>query len=265
MKIAVAGKGGTGKTLITGTLAHLFAKNGYEVLAIDNDASMNLAFSIGIPEDVRKTMVPISKMNELIKERTGIEGADSGIYNVNPQVSDIPDQFVVVGPNGIKLLALGTIETPSSGCLCPGNALIRTLLYNLFIKRNEVVLVDFEAGLEHLGRGTAKGVDLMAIVTEPSQKSLELSLKIGRLARELGIKNLGLIFNKMREDHPIDALTAQIPPGDHFAMLGDIPFDEEVVQGDLHGESLFLRNPNAPAVKAIEGVYGKIVALLNPS
>ncbi|OLS15433.1 MAG: Cobyrinic acid ac-diamide synthase [Promethearchaeota archaeon CR_4] len=265
MKIAVAGKGGTGKTLITGTLAHIFARNGYKVLAIDNDASMNLAFSIGIPEGTRKTMVPISKMSELIKERTGIDGADSGIYNVNPQVSDIPDQFVVVGPNGIKLLALGTIETPSSGCLCPGNALIRTLLYNLFIKRNEVVLVDFEAGLEHLGRGTAKGVDLMAIVTEPSQKSLELSLKIGHLARELGIKNIGLIFNKMRDEHPIDSLTAQIPSGDHFVILGNIPFDEEVVQADLRGESIFLRNPRAPVVQAIEGVYGKISALFNLS
>jgi CO dehydrogenase maturation factor len=264
MKIAVAGKGGAGKTLLTGTLAHLFAKNGYEVLAIDNDPSMNLALSIGIPPEVRGTMTPISKMNELLSERTsagpGTEG--SGIYNVNPQVSDIPEQFIVLGPNGIKLLALGTVEQPQSGCMCSGNAVIRALLYNLFMKRNEVVLVDFEAGLEHLGRGTAKGVDLMVIVTEPSQKSWELSLKIAELAKGLDIKHLGVVFNKVQNEEQLHVLEEQIAQDESLHKLGLIPMDEAVVAADLRGDSLYLSNPECPAVKAIESVFDAIISLV---
>src|SRR5271157_1159716 len=264
MKIAVAGKGGAGKTLITGTLAHSLEKNGYEVVVIDKDPSMNLALSIGIPPEVRATMTPISKMSELLEERTsagpGTEG--SGIYNVNPQVSDIPEQFIVLGTNGIKLLALGTVEQPQSGCMCPGNAVIRALLYNLFMKRNEVVLVDFEAGLEHLGRGTAKGVDLMVIVTEPSQKSWELSLQIASLAKGLDIKSLGVVFNKVHSAEQLATLTDQMSKDESLHLLGNIPLDESVVEADLRGESLYLSNPETPAVKAIEQVFGAILVLL---
>ncbi|TFF89602.1 MAG: carbon monoxide dehydrogenase, partial [Promethearchaeota archaeon] len=155
MKIAVSGKGGVGKTLIAGTLARLFAKDGYNVLAIDNDSAMNLSYTLGIKKETKDNIVPISEMKKLIEERVVVQGGGSGVYNINPQVSDIPDKYKVSGPDGLQLLVLGSIEEPSTGCLCPENALIRTLLYNLFVKRDEVVIVDFEAGLEHLGRGTA--------------------------------------------------------------------------------------------------------------
>ncbi|KKN10234.1 hypothetical protein LCGC14_1038670 [marine sediment metagenome] len=200
MKIAVSGKGGVGKTLIAGTIARLFANDGFKVLAIDNDSAMNLSYTLGIDKKIKEEIIPISEMKSLIEQRTTVEGAGSGIYNINPKVSDIPDKFKVQGPDGLELLVLGSIEEPATGCLCPENALIRTLLYNLFVKREEVIIVDFEAGLEHLGRGTAKGIDVMLVITEPSQKSLDLCQKIITLSKKLGVINIYLIAN------PKDAL-----------------------------------------------------------
>ena len=137
MKISVSGKGGVGKTLVAGILARLFAKDDFKVLAIDNDSAMNLSYTLGIDEKTKGQIVPIKEMKSMIEERTNVNGAGSGVYNINPEVSDIPDKFKVSGKDGLQLLVLGGIEEPASGCLCPENALIRTLLYNLLVKRDE--------------------------------------------------------------------------------------------------------------------------------
>ncbi|TKJ22916.1 MAG: hypothetical protein CEE42_12400 [Promethearchaeota archaeon Loki_b31] len=260
MKIAVAGKGGVGKTLIAGTLARLFAIDGFKVLAIDNDSAMNLSYTLGISETVKSKIVPISEMKKMIEERTVVKGAGPGVYNITPNVSDIPDKFKASGPNNLHLLVLGGIVEPASGCLCPENALIRTLLYNLLVKRDEVVIVDFEAGLEHLGRGTAKGIDVMLVIAEPSQKSLDLCSKIIDLSRKLGVINIYLIVNKVIDESQLSIINDRIRDW-KVPLYHSIPFDSEIGKADLNGTSPLDFNPNSKAIGAIKKLFGKLKQL----
>ncbi|MEJ2251111.1 MAG: AAA family ATPase [Candidatus Lokiarchaeota archaeon] len=260
MKIAVSGKGGVGKTLVAGTLARLFAQDNYEVLAIDNDSAMNLGYTLGIKKEVRENITPISEMTSLVKERTDVKGAGAGVYNINPEVSDIPDRFKVTGPDGLQLLVLGGIEEPASGCLCPQNALIRTLLHNLFIKRNEIVIVDFEAGLEHLGRGTAKGIDVMLVIAEPSQKSLDLCHKIIDLSKKLGIVNIYLIANKIIDQSQVDFINKKIRDWE-VPLYHYIPYDSEIGKADLKAIPPIDYNPDSEAVKSLKRLYLKLKEL----
>jgi CO dehydrogenase maturation factor len=260
MKIAVSGKGGVGKTLIAGTLARLFAKDGFKVLAIDNDSAMNLSYTLGLDERTKDQIVPIKEMKSMIEERTIGKGAGSGVHNINPEVSDIPDKFKVSGPDGLQLLVLGGIEEPATGCLCPENALIRTLLYNLFVKRDEVIIVDFEAGIEHLGRGTAKGIDVMLVITEPSQKSLDLCKKIINLSKKLGVINIYLIANKLIDNYQKEIINKRIEDWE-VPLYHSIPFDTEIGNADLNGESPIDFNQSSKGVQAIKSLYLKLKEL----
>ncbi len=260
MKIAVSGKGGVGKTLIAGTLARLFAKDGYNVLAIDNDNAMNLYYTLGITKEVKDKIIPISEMKTLIDERVSVKGAQSGVYNINPEVADIPDKYKVSGPDGLQLLVLGSIEEPAGGCLCPENALIRTLLHNLFVKRDEVVIVDFEAGLEHLGRGTAKGIDVMLVITEPSQKSLDLCAKIVNLTKKMGIINVYLIANKLIDDSQLNIISERVNEWE-IPLYYSIHYDPEVGKADLEGKSPLDFNPNSNGIQEIKNLYSKLKIL----
>lgn len=260
MKIAVSGKGGVGKTLIAGTLARLFAQDGFKVLAIDNDSAMNLSYTLGIDAETKGKIIPISEMKHLIEERTTVKGAVPGVYNINPMVSDIPDRFKVQGPDGLELLVLGSIEEPATGCLCPENALIRTLLYNLFVKREEVIIVDFEAGIEHLGRGTAKGIDIMLVITEPSQKSLDLCHKIITLSKKLGIINIFLVANKLIDDEQHTVITERVKNWE-IPLYHSIPHDQEIGKADLKGNSPLDFNPKSEGIEAIKSLYTKLKKL----
>lgn len=260
MKISVSGKGGVGKTLVAGVLARLFAQDNFKVLAIDNDSAMNLSYTLGIDEETKAKIVPIKEMKSMIEERTNVKGAGSGVYNINPEVSDIPDKFKVSGKDGLQLLVLGGIEEPATGCLCPENALIRTLLYNLLVKRDEVVIVDFEAGIEHLGRGTAKGIDVMLVITEPSLKSLDLCKKIIDLSKKLGVINIYLIANKITEDSQKEIINQKIKDWE-VPLFHTIPFDPEIGKADLEGKSPIDFNSNSKAIQSIKNLYNKLKKL----
>jgi CO dehydrogenase maturation factor len=258
MKIAVAGKGGVGKTFIAGTLARFFARD-FKVLAIDNDPSMNLIYSLGMNPNLRKEIKPISEMGKLIQERTMIQGAESGIYNVNPYVSDIPDQFKVKGPDNIELLVLGTIEVPSTGCFCAPNALVRALLADLILKRDEVVIIDFEAGLEHMGRGTSRGLDVMLIVTEAYQKSLDLSEKVLNLAKQMDIKKIFLIGNNIDiQNKKEEGNITQWAKSHGIEIIGMIPHDELVAKCELDTKAPYDAVPKSVAIQEIKKIYMKL-------
>jgi CO dehydrogenase maturation factor len=189
IKIAISGKGGVGKTTLSGTLARLFARNGYDVLAIDADPSMNLASALGIETGPK----PLTEYKELIDERAG---GPAGVFKLNPKVDDIVEKFGVVGPDNVKLLVLGTIERGGSGCMCPASSFLKALMRHVILKINSVVILDMEAGIEHLGRGTTKGIDYMIIVIEPGARSIDTAGRIAELGRQIGISKFGVVINK---------------------------------------------------------------------
>jgi CO dehydrogenase maturation factor len=196
MKIAVTGKGGVGKTTIVGLMARILRDAGNTVIAIDADPDMNLPTILGVPENV--TITPIIELKELIAERTGTEvGKSAPFFKMNPKVNDIPDKYCV-NHEGIKLLAMGTVNLGGGGCACPQNAFLKSLLSHLMLTRKEWVLLDMEAGIEHLGRATALGVDEMIVVVEPSRASLETAHRIKKLAKDIGITHVKLIGNKIQ-------------------------------------------------------------------
>ena len=192
MKIAVSGKGGAGKTTLSAGLLLSFAKEGRSVIGIDADPDANLLATLGYPEPDKIT--PIAEMKELIAERAGEKG---GFFNLNPKVDDIIGKYSVT-QNGIKLLVMGRIKKAGTGCYCPENALLKALMAHLILCREDVLVMDMEAGIEHLGRGTAGGVDALIMVVEPSLRSIETAFRIKELAEDLKIKNIFFAGNKIR-------------------------------------------------------------------
>ncbi len=251
LKIAVAGKGGVGKTTVAGSLARLFGRDGLSVFAIDADPSMNLYKALGIPSETMKKITPISEMHDLVEERTGARpGSSGGVFILNPKVSDIPDRFKVTGPDNVQLLVMGTVTQPSGGCLCPSNSLVRALMSHLVLKRDEVVVLDMVAGIEHLGRGTAKAVDAMIIVVEPGSRSLDLAGRIKELAEGLGVKKLFIVGNKVSDDEEVKFLQkASKDLG--LELLAMIPFDREIAKADLRDNAPLDFAPESEAMKQI--------------
>lgn len=233
MKLAISGKGGVGKTLLASFLAKIFAESGYSVLAIDADPDANLAATLGFahPEQI----TPISEMGDLIEERTGARpGQVASFFKLSPKVDDIPENYSVEY-KGIRLMVMGQIKRGGTGCYCPENALLQALMSHLLLSRNEVVILDMEAGIEHLGRATAKAVDKLLIVVEPGRRSIETALKINKLAGDIGLHNIAVVGNKVRSQSEKEFLASNLPD---FEFLGFIPYDPALINADLAGRPL---------------------------
>ena len=230
MKLAVSGKGGTGKSTISGLLSHYFSKAGYKVLAIDSDPDSNLASAIGIPQEDIKKIIPIAEERLLIKERTGANPNEFGqMFKINPTVADIPDKYSHTY-KGIKVLVLGAVRAGGSGCACPENVLLKSLLADIILNRDEIVIVDMEAGIEHLGRGSSKSVDLMLIVVEPGSRSIDTANNIIKLATEIGVLKFGIIANKISNTEQLEWIKSQFPQN---IFLGAISTSEIIARSDF--------------------------------
>ncbi len=240
-KIAITGKGGVGKTTLAALLAHIFAQEGRSVIAIDADPAGGLAAALGVPLELAEQLTPISEMEDLIEERTGVKpGTYGGIFNMTPRVDDIPERFSLVH-EGIRLLKLGTIEIGGSGCMCPENAMLKALVTHLLLYRDEMMIMDMEAGVEHLGRATASAVDAMLVVVEPGQRSIQVAARIRDLAADLGLRRLYVVGNKVRTE----ADRAFIAEHSPLPLLGVLSARQEIIEADLKGVSAFHAAPAA--------------------
>ena len=234
MKIAIAGKGGVGKTTLAGVMARYLADEGYKVLTIDADPDANLASALGFPSELLKGVTPLAAMTPLVEERTGAKkGTFSGVFRLNPKVDDIPDTYGVTH-HGVKLLIVGSIPQAEGGCFCPENILLKGLLHHILVKRDEVVIIDMEAGLEHLTRGSTKHVDAFIVVVEPGQRSISTAKQIRRLALDLGVQKVYGVGNKVTS--PVDR--ALIEQGlSELSFLGHLSFNQKVIEADKQGIS----------------------------
>jgi len=234
MKIAVSGKGGVGKTTFSALLIRTLNAQGKHVLAIDADPDANLAAALGIPNADR--IVPIAEMKELIFERTEAKpGSMGGFFKLNPKVDDLPDALSAK-LDGIKLMRLGGVQKGGSGCICPESTLLRALMTHIVLARDEVVVMDMEAGIEHLGRATASAVDRLIVVVEPGRRSMDTAAHIRKLASEIGLRNIVLVGNKIRSQKDEAFLTEHL---NDFEFLGFIPYDDALIEADLEGVSPF--------------------------
>ena len=240
MKIAVSGKGGVGKTTLAAVLARLYASDGKYVLAADVDPDANLGSALGFSKEELEKLIPISEMDELIAERTGSDRENFGkLFKLNPKVDDIPDRFSIE-KNGVKLLIMGTVETGGGGCVCPEHVILKRVISNLIVNRDEVVILDMEAGLEHLGRGTTDFVDMLLVVIEPGERSIQTYNRVKKLAADIGVKNIKVVANKIRSEEDRKYLKGFIPEGD---ILGFISYSEDVIAADRNGCSPYDTGP----------------------
>jgi CO dehydrogenase maturation factor len=250
MKVAVSGKGGVGKTLIAGGLARGFVERGYKTMAIDADSSPNLALTLGLSAERARKIVPLTENKALVDSKTST--GYSGVYNLNFTVDDIIRDYSVNTPLGVNLIVMGTVKAMESGCMCAPNAVVRAMLRHLMVERNEAVVMDLEAGVEHIGRGTAKAVDALLIVADSNLKSLEIAKHIHDMASAANMKQLYLIGNRIMND-------AQKVAVQNFAeknglnLLTFVPFDQKVIEADMLGETPLL-NKEIEAVKTIDNI-----------
>ncbi len=232
MKIAISGKGGVGKSTLAAALAVLMAKQGRRVLAVDADPDANLAAALGMPKTERDAIVPISQQIALIEERTVAKVKQYGqMFRLNPEVADVANDYATVH-NGVALLVLGAVKRGGSGCACPENVFLKALVTDLVVHKNEAVVMDMEAGVEHLGRATAKSVDAMLVVVEPGQRSIDCAKRVIRMAGDIGIKNLYFIANKVTCQDDENFIKNAL---DGYKLIGTIQYSEKIRVADMKG------------------------------
>jgi len=266
VKIAIGGKGGVGKTTVCAIWAQIFAEEGFDVLAIDADPNTNLASAFGIPSE--QNPEPLIKMKQLIAERTGTGKEAVGAYfKLNPKVSDLPEKYwLEVGgteaqtQNGtfgkpLKLLVLGAITQAGAGCACPEGAFLKALLTHTILQRQEVVLVDLAAGVEFMGRASVQGIDALVVVVEPGGRSIETANNVAKMARELGIRGVGAIANKITETTQTDVIKSQLKD---VSLLGSLEYSRSVQEADLKSEPVF-----QASVELVEGLKKAKKALMD--
>jgi len=227
LKIAITGKGGVGKTTFSALLSRSYHDSGYKVLAVDADPDANLASTLRFPDP--DAITPISEMDKLIEERTGAKPRSYGsMFKMNPTVADLPEKLWIEH-YGIRLMVMGGVKKGGGGCVCPESVLLKTLMQHLILYQKDVVVMDMEAGVEHLGRATAKSVNAFITVIEPGRRSMETARRIRELAEQIGITKVYAVGNRLRNEGEKDFIREQLPD---FQILGFLPYDEKVIEAD---------------------------------
>lgn len=260
MKIAVAGKGGVGKTTIAGTLARLLGRDGLDILAVDADPSYTLWSALGIPADVAKKIVPLTSNEKLVEERLKIEGAGSykQFFKLNPRVDDLSQQFAVSGPDNVSLLVAGTVEIGGTGCMCPSATLLKSLMRHLILGTDEAFVMDMDAGIENLGRGTTRGMDALVVVAEPGRRSLDILGKIRKLAQDIDVGTVFAVGNKIASPDD-DKMIRDWVEKEGIPLIGMVPLDDNVKEADRKGVAPIDLNENSPGILAIAEIKKKLV------
>lgn len=263
-RLAVAGKGGVGKTTLVALLAELLGRSGYQVLAADEDPQMNLALSLGVPLEEVEKIVPLSHNRAYIEEKTGAkpDSGWGGLLRLNPDVSDVVRRFgLQLSPN-LSFLAMGSVDQAATGCLCPQNNLLKAVMRFIVLKPGEVILVDTQAGPEHFGRGVLKGFSLLLVVTEPTSTALQVAQKSMTFARQLAIPHLRLVVNKVRGEEDQNRVKTFMErsglgesPATHFLpYTADLLALEPAVKPILSKEEKF--------TEAVQGLFYDIKVLI---
>jgi len=251
MKLSVTGKGGVGKTTVSALLASALHRSGYEVIAIDADPDSNLLACMGHakPASVR----PLVELKDLIEERTGVKpGTTGGMYKLNPRVDDIPEKYAVE-VDGIKVLVAGAVKKGGSGCYCPENAFVRSLVSHLLLEKNTALVLDMEAGVEHLSRGTVESVDRLLVVVEPGRRSVETAERIGNLAADLGLKRVSAVGNKLRGAADKAGLRKNL---NKMEFAGFVPYDEGIREAELDGAPV--AGASGQVNEAVAGIVARL-------
>lgn len=222
MKLAVSGKGGVGKTTIAAGLIKAFARQGYHVYAVDADPDTSLGMALGIPGEAIGSLKPLADMREVIAAHTGGNGA---YFSLNPEVDSLLQEYTIRHGN-ILFLKMGAVKPGGSACYCRENTVLNAIINALVLKREEMVVMDMSAGIEHLTRGTARGVDLMLIVTEPTLVSVQTARVVKELASDIGVQQIKFVGNKLRHPRDEEFLLRHLPPED---VIGLIPFQAEIL------------------------------------
>lgn len=259
LKIAIGGKGGVGKTTVSALLARTFGADPHNnVIAIDADPVSNLAAGLGIDET--EPITPIAELRDLIAERTGAEpGTMGGFFTLNPKVDDIPDRFSREKDN-VKLLVMGTVQQGGSGCICPESTILKALMTHLVLYRDDIVLMDMEAGVEHLGRATSSSVDALVIVVNPGARSRVAADKIRKLGADLGIKRIVILGNRIRGEEDEELIRSSLPD---FEIIGFLPEDDEIVDADRYGRRPFDKIDEAP--EQLNEIAARLQAFKEPA
>jgi CO dehydrogenase maturation factor len=255
LKIAISGKGGVGKTTLAGILARLLGREGKEVLVLDADPASTLAGAVGVSPEVASGITPLSSMLDMIEDRTGVRpGAGyGGMFKLNPRVDDLADRFAIEGKDGVRLLVLGTIKQGGSGCFCPESALLKSLLKHLILERDQYLIMDMEAGLEHLGRASSRNMDVMIVVVEPGMRSVDIALRIRNMAKEIGIPKVVAVINKAFDTDGAEIVRKQMEE-QGVPVVAIIPYSMAMVEADLRGISPMDVEGGEEVVQAVDRI-----------
>jgi CO dehydrogenase maturation factor len=259
-RVVVTGKGGVGKTTLTALLARSLARRDYTVLALDADPQMNLPYALGLPLEEARGLVPLSRNADYVEEKTGARPGESwgGFLRLNPDVADVVERFGVVGPDGVRLLVMGSLTQPATGCLCPENSLLSAVVNAIGLRQKEVILMDTQAGVEHFGRALAKGFRQAVVVADPTFNSIQVGLETARLAWEMGIPAVHLVLNRVRGPEDLKRATTRVEDGGFvFQSIQTIPYDERCLTLEPSVEVL-LERPGA-FLDAVVGLRDRLI------